>query len=191
VRCRINSQGHNLIGIGASGSGFTDTDLVGTAAFPLDPQLEPLGDYGGPTRTMRPLPGSPVLNAGDNTNAPETDQRGLPRIVLGYIDIGAVELQPDEFAGPTPPPAPEPVPVPANAPPGAASPRAAEALFGSLREQARKGRRRGRPAPAQAWAPALFGSDLDPALLREVARAWKRQRPAFSRASSHGRMPEF
>jgi hypothetical protein len=93
----INSQGHNLIGDGTGGSDFADTDLVGTAAFPIDPQLEPLGDYGGPTQTMRPLPGSPVINAGDNTDAPDTDQRGFPRIVLDFIDIGAVELQPSEF----------------------------------------------------------------------------------------------
>jgi hypothetical protein len=46
---------------------------------------------------MRPLPGSPVINAGDNTDAPNTDQRGFPRIVLDFIDIGAVELQLDEF----------------------------------------------------------------------------------------------
>jgi hypothetical protein len=94
------SQGHNLIGIGDGGSGFHPTDLVGTAAFPIDPMLEPLGDYGGRTQTMRPLPGSPVINLGDNTDAPDTDQRGFPRIILGFIDIGAVELQPDEFGGP-------------------------------------------------------------------------------------------
>jgi hypothetical protein len=96
----LDSQGHNLFGDGTGGSGFADTDLVGTSAFPLDPQLQPLGDYGGPTPTMRPLPSSPVLNAGDNTDAPATDQRGFPRIVLGFIDIGAVELQPSEFGGP-------------------------------------------------------------------------------------------
>jgi hypothetical protein len=97
----FSSQGHNLIGDGTGGSGFADTDLVGTADFPIDPQLEPLGDYGGPTQTMRPLPGSLVINAGDNTDAPDTDQRGFPRIVGGFIDIGAVELQPDEFGGPS------------------------------------------------------------------------------------------
>jgi hypothetical protein len=91
------SRGHNLIGDGTGARGFHDTDLVGTPDFPIDPQLEPLGDYGGPTQTMRPLPSSPVINAGDNTDAPETDQRGFPRIVLDFIDIGAVELQPDEF----------------------------------------------------------------------------------------------
>jgi hypothetical protein len=97
VRGTLTSLGHNLIRDGTGGSGFNDTDLVGTADFPIDPQLEPLGDYGGPTQTMRPLPGSPVINTGDNTDAPDTDQRGFPRIVLDFIDIGAVELQPDEF----------------------------------------------------------------------------------------------
>src|SRR5262245_27819823 len=51
---------------------------------------------------MRPLPGSLAINTGDNTDAPDTDQRGFPRIVLDFIDIGAVELQPDEF-GPSAP----------------------------------------------------------------------------------------
>src|SRR5262249_35625804 len=114
----VGSQGHNLIGVGAGGSGFGPTDLVGTAALPLDPLLEPLGDYGGPTPTMRPLPWSPALNAGDNADAPETDQRGFDRLVLGYIDIGAVELQPDEFGGPGPAAAPAGA-RPASAPPPA------------------------------------------------------------------------
>src|SRR5262249_1232586 len=93
----FTSEGHNLVRDGTGGSGFADTDLVGTADFPIDPQLEPLDNYGGPTQTMRPLPGSPLINTGDNTDAPDTDQRGFPRIVLDFIDIGAVELQPDEF----------------------------------------------------------------------------------------------
>jgi hypothetical protein len=94
------SQGHNLIGNGSGGNGFAVTDLVGTTAFPLDSQLAPLGDYGGPTPTMPPSPGSLAFNAGDNADTPDTDQRGLPRIVLGFIDIGAVELQPSEFGDP-------------------------------------------------------------------------------------------
>ena len=43
----------------------------------VDPQLGPLADNGGPTRTMAPLPGSPALAAG--TDCPPTDQRGTPR----------------------------------------------------------------------------------------------------------------
>jgi hypothetical protein len=96
----FTSGGHNLVRDGTGGGPFADTDLVGTTDFPIDPQLEPLGDYGGPTQTMRPLPGSPVVASGDNTDAPDTDQRGFPRIVLGFIDIGSVELQPDEFGDP-------------------------------------------------------------------------------------------
>ena len=40
---------------------------------------------------MALLPGSPAIDAGDNTNAPLTDQRGFNRIVNGTIDIGAFE----------------------------------------------------------------------------------------------------
>jgi hypothetical protein len=89
----MNSQGHNLIGNGDGGSGFVPTDLVGTYANPIDPKLGPLQDNGGPTRTMAPLPSSPAIDAGDPTDAPPTDQRGLPRFLDGTMDIGAVELR--------------------------------------------------------------------------------------------------
>jgi hypothetical protein len=96
----FDSLGHNLVGDGTGGTGYDATDLVGTPDSPIDPQLGPLGDYGGPTPTMPPLPGSLAVDSGDNADAPATDQRGLPRIVDGFIDIGAVELQPDELTGP-------------------------------------------------------------------------------------------
>jgi hypothetical protein len=91
----LNSQGHNLIGNGAGGSGYGATDLVGTAPNPIDPLLGPLEDNGGPTKTMALLAGSPAIDAGDNTGAPDWDQRGpgYPRIVNGIIDIGAFEVQ--------------------------------------------------------------------------------------------------
>jgi hypothetical protein len=91
----LASQGHNLIGIGNGGSGYDPTDLVGSADFPIDPKLGPLQDNGGPTQTMALLPGSPAIDAGDNTDAPLFDQRGpgFPRIVNGIIDIGAFEVQ--------------------------------------------------------------------------------------------------
>jgi hypothetical protein len=91
----LNSLGHNLIGVGDGGSGYADTDLIGTAANPLDPRIGPLQDNGGPTETMALLPGSPAIDAGALTDS-EWDQRGpgYPRSVNGATDIGAYELQP-------------------------------------------------------------------------------------------------
>src|SRR5262249_51643875 len=88
-------MGHNLIGNGSRGSGYAATDLVGTAASPIEPKLGPLQDNGGPTWTMALLPGSPAIDAGDNSDAPDYDQRspGFFRIVGGTIDIGAFEVQ--------------------------------------------------------------------------------------------------
>ena len=84
----LTSLGHNLIGDTDGGSGFDATDLLNT-----DPRLGPLQHNGGPTETMALLLGSPAIDAGDNTDAPPTDQRGAPRIFNGTIDIGAYEVQ--------------------------------------------------------------------------------------------------
>jgi predicted outer membrane repeat protein len=79
----------------------SNTDIVGefTGTNNLtssDPMLAPLGDYGGPTRTMPPLPGSPAIDAGSDTgNLSATDQRGFSRMVGAQVDIGAVEVQSD------------------------------------------------------------------------------------------------
>jgi hypothetical protein len=54
--------------------------------------LAPLGNYGGPTPSMPPLPGSPAIDVGAATTL-TTDQRGFPRIVGPAVDIGAVEFQ--------------------------------------------------------------------------------------------------
>ena len=60
-----------------------------------DPILAPLGNYGGPTATMPPLPGSPAIDAGTDaiTNSLAFDQRGAPRLAGAHVDIGAMELQ--------------------------------------------------------------------------------------------------
>jgi len=59
--------------------------------------LAPLGNYGGPTQTMPPLPGSPAIDAGEDAAASgfAYDQRGpgFPRVSGDHVDIGAVELQ--------------------------------------------------------------------------------------------------
>jgi hypothetical protein len=88
---RFSSLGHNLIGVTNGSSGWVGSDLTGTRTAPLSPRLAPLGNYGGATRTMALLPGSPALDAGSSSGAPATDQRGLGRV--GAADIGAFESQ--------------------------------------------------------------------------------------------------
>lgn len=58
------------------------------------PMLAPLGDYGGPTPTMIPMPGSPVINTATGS-ARTQDQRGIS-ITDGAPDIGATEFRPIE-----------------------------------------------------------------------------------------------
>ncbi|HXJ73899.1 MAG TPA: choice-of-anchor Q domain-containing protein, partial [Candidatus Dormibacteraeota bacterium] len=96
----IVSYGFNLVG---STSGF---NLVGSTSGFFVPgtadqfdvtaaalKLGPLQDNGGPTFTHALLCGSLAINAGNNANAPLTDQRGFARIVSGTIDIGAYEAR--------------------------------------------------------------------------------------------------
>jgi hypothetical protein len=86
----LASSGFNLFGNSSGGSGYAPTDILDVVAL-----LGPLADNGGPTQTRALLSGSPAINAGDNADAPEWDQRGpgFPRIVDGQIDIGAFEVQ--------------------------------------------------------------------------------------------------
>ncbi len=90
IYCQLTSSNYNLIGNSSAGGGYSSTDLLD-----VDPMLGPLINNGGPTYTRALLPGSPAIDAGDNTDAPEWDQRGpgFPRIVNGMIDIGAFEVQ--------------------------------------------------------------------------------------------------
>jgi hypothetical protein len=99
VDATVTTGSGNFIGIGDATlvgiTNGTNGNHVGTTAAPLNPLLGPLQNNGGPTPTRAPLPGSPVIDAGVNgpvTSA--TDQRGLPRIVNGTVDVGAVESQP-------------------------------------------------------------------------------------------------
>ena len=73
------------------------------------PLLAPLGKHGGATMTMPPLPGSPAINAGSANTTDGTDQRGLTRLIDGFLDIGAVEIQEGEALSPFPNPFPFPV----------------------------------------------------------------------------------
>src|SRR5262249_11931407 len=96
----VTSNGHNLLGNTTDATGFTGTgDLTG-----LNPMLAALADNGGPTRTMKLLPGSPAIDAGVAAGA-TFDQRGKPRTfddpavpkapTSDGTGIGAFELQPD------------------------------------------------------------------------------------------------
>ncbi|MFL5327707.1 MAG: beta strand repeat-containing protein [Gemmataceae bacterium] len=60
--------------------------------FNVNPLLGALANNGGPLQTMRPLAGSPLINAGSNPAGLATDARGAIRSV-GITDIGAVEVQ--------------------------------------------------------------------------------------------------
>jgi len=74
----VTSQGWNLIGITNGSSGWTASDLKGSAAAPLDPKLGPVQDNGGLTPTIALLSGSPAIDQGKSSGL-TTDQRGRPR----------------------------------------------------------------------------------------------------------------
>jgi len=82
----VVSLGNNLTS--DAGGGF----LVGpNDQTNLAPRLMKLADYGGPTPTRYPKPGSPLIDAGNDAGTPKADQRGVARPVGAHVDIGAVE----------------------------------------------------------------------------------------------------
>ena len=83
------SSSFNLIGVGGTG-GLTN-GVNGNQVGVANALLAPLGNYGGTTNTIALLPGSPAINAGTNTGAPATDQRGIARSQQSIVDIGAFE----------------------------------------------------------------------------------------------------
>jgi hypothetical protein len=100
----FTSRGYNLIGTSDGSTGFGAVgDQLGTTASPINPNLRPLGNYGGPTPTMPPIPGSPAIDQGKSFGL-ATDQRGRARpydfssvinATLGDgSDIGAAEWGP-------------------------------------------------------------------------------------------------
>jgi hypothetical protein len=91
----------NTASVGSNDYEGNYTDYGGNLVGEADIQLASLGDYGGLTQTMIPLPGSPAICYGALSNVKEarlnTDQRGLPRktyykgIHAACVDAGAVE----------------------------------------------------------------------------------------------------
>jgi hypothetical protein len=93
------SQGFNLIGRITGMRGLTNGlsgDFAGDSANPINANLSPLQMNGGTTLTFALLPGSPAIDAGDDSllGPPESltvDQRGNPRRSGAHVDIGAFE----------------------------------------------------------------------------------------------------
>lgn len=91
----VNSNDYNLIQdiIGCTVSGLTANNIVGQ-----EPNLGPLEDNGGSTKTLGLLPGSPAIDAGGvDCPPPMTDQRGVVRPQQSKCDIGAFEANSSIF----------------------------------------------------------------------------------------------
>ncbi|MBL8297241.1 MAG: hypothetical protein JNN30_02730 [Rhodanobacteraceae bacterium] len=94
----------------ASGSFSTSYSLIknttgttlgagtGNLAPGTDPLLGTLGINGGSTLSLLPSATSPALNAGDpaGSGLAPGDQRELPRVAAGRVDLGAIERQSPE-----------------------------------------------------------------------------------------------
>ena len=88
---------HNLF-YGGDAFNCSGGTCVNTNAVSGNPNLAPLGSYGGAIQTMLPLPGSAAICAGTLTNAQAaglaTDQRGDgldSNCPAGAVDLGAVQ----------------------------------------------------------------------------------------------------
>ena len=82
----ISTNDRNLVEFNAA-----TPNNCGTPTLISDPKLGPLDDNGGLTRTLALLPGSPAINAGDDTSCVATDQRGVTRPQGVHCDMGAYE----------------------------------------------------------------------------------------------------
>jgi hypothetical protein len=108
------SQGANFSSDASCGFGEAPADVDGGG----DPELGPFGDNGGPTRTMVPVTGSPLIDRAEcvvGEAAVPTDQRSVARPQNVLCDTGAVEVEQATTTPTTParPPAARPaVPIP-------------------------------------------------------------------------------
>jgi CSLREA domain-containing protein len=97
------SVGYSLVE--APGTAAVKESPTGTDIFGEDPELLPLGDFGGPTETHMLANSSPAIDVGANPLSLTTDQRGAPRTTdlppvnpNDGTDMGSVELE--EIAAP-------------------------------------------------------------------------------------------
>jgi hypothetical protein len=89
----------SAIGSTTGMTGSNSLDAVSTGLVGANLLLGPLQDNGGPTQTVAPKAGSPLIDAGSNALVAAgitTDQRGFNRTFPGggTVDIGSVEAQP-------------------------------------------------------------------------------------------------
>ncbi len=90
----ITDDGYNISSDGTA-------NLYGGASYNFtDPQLGPLGNYGGPTLTMPLLASSPAIDNADSAHFPPTDQRGYVRPYGSGPDMGAYEYDSTQPANP-------------------------------------------------------------------------------------------
>ncbi|MFP3852887.1 MAG: choice-of-anchor Q domain-containing protein, partial [Anaerolineales bacterium] len=88
----VTSEGFNLFDSALCGADPSLNDILLTAEE--DAGVIPLGDHGGPTRTIALISGSPAMDAiPEGCPPPEVDQRGItrPDSESGQCDIGAYE----------------------------------------------------------------------------------------------------
>jgi VCBS repeat-containing protein len=98
------ATGPNLIGNNRCAENPFPAGLTtGTRLAPLDADLGPFADYGGPTPTMQPNASSPAVDAAAVTgDSPATDQRGVVRPGGVANDLGAVERHAGEVPNSAP-----------------------------------------------------------------------------------------
>lgn len=102
----ITSAGNNLVGNNSDCSlSAASDDQVGTSGAPIDPQLGPLADHGGATKTLALQSGSPAINNGNDATCAIADQRGALRVEscdVGAFEFGSVPKQTQTIFFPKP-----------------------------------------------------------------------------------------
>ena len=91
----FNAGSQTFTGVNIVQNIYDYGSTTGAPSSTAAPMLSPLDNYGGPTPTMLPSPGSPAIDGCTTGTTFTTDQRGFPRIVGSYADIGADEYSPN------------------------------------------------------------------------------------------------